>query len=136
MLTSNPNILPLKLIIIIFLLSGIFIINGCDDDSNPTSTEKPVIADIIISPDSAEIAVGEELDFSAVALTATGDTIENPEMVWLSSDPSIFTVQDNGTITGQSPGTAFCGIDAAENSSKLKGKIVPIGLDSAFVRIF
>lgn len=134
MLMSKLNFLPFKLIAITLTLSSLFIVNGCSDD-NPTSPEEPQVANIIISPDSVEINVGDEIDFSAVALTADGDTIEDANLEWISSDPSVFTVQDNGTITGESEGTAFCGIDVADNLSKLKGKIVPIGLDSAYVRV-
>ncbi len=134
MLMTTLNFLPFKLIVIIFILIGLFILNGCSDD-NPTSSKEPEVANIIISPDSVEVEVGEEIDFSAVALTAAGDTIEDANLEWISSDPSVFTVQDNGTITGESAGTAYCGIDVANNNTKLKAKFVPIGLDSARVRV-
>lgn len=134
-ITKSKLFKPFHLLILTFAFTGMMIFISCDDE-DPVAPEDPEVMDIIISPDSAEVAVGEKVDFSAVALSATGDTIEDANLTWISSDPDIFTVQENGTITGHSAGTAFCGIDIADNTSANKmAKFVPIGMDSAFVRV-
>lgn len=125
------------------VLMGAMILGGCDStDAN----EEPSIEELIISPSSINIAVGEQASFSAVALTASGDTIRDLDLRWWSSDPAVFTVQDNGIATGQAPGDAFCKVEltaeAANTASHLKAvrsklaKRIFVGRDSAFVSVF
>lgn len=119
-------------------LIGALVLAGCD--SNEVA-EDPEIARIDISPDNASIAVGEQVDFSAVALTASGDTVRDVEWEWVSTDPAVFTVENNGVATGQSPGSAFCTVgvsdDATTNAIHRKAaKRRFDGLDSAFVSVF
>lgn len=90
-----------------------FIISGCGDD-DPASPQLKDVVDVIISPDSAEFSVGEQMQFSAFVLTEAGDTIATEDLdiewegEWWSSDPDVFTVEQNGFATGQNPGEAFC----------------------------
>lgn len=116
------------------LLACVLVLVGCD--SNGTDDE-PEIADVIISPDSVSVAVGDQVDFSAVALTAAGDTVRDVTFQWASSDPSVFTVSNDGTATAQGSGTAFCGVKPPDDAATAAGKaaLVPIGLDSAFVSV-
>ena len=121
-----------------FVLAGALVLAGCDStDAN----EEPEIEELIISPSSVNIAVGDQADFSAVALTASGDTIRDLELRWWSTDSAVFTVENNGTATGQSPGSAYCKVeladDAANTANHLKAAKRPFpGLDSAFVSVF
>lgn len=105
---------------------------GCTTDSNSTEFDNQ-IAKIQISPDSLSISAGETAIFSAFAITASGDTLRDSgiKFHWWSTDPDIFTVENNGSATGQSVGTAFCVIEMVA-----KSKINFTGRDSAFVRVF
>jgi uncharacterized protein YjdB len=113
------------------VLAGSLVLGGCDSDG---TEPPPEVAEVIIAPDSAFMEVGDRVDFSAVALTADGDTIPNLAFQWASTDPSIFTVADDGSATAQGPGTAFCGVKPADEAAT-KTVLVPIGLDSAFVSV-
>lgn len=114
------------------LLVGALLLAGCD--SSETSAEG-TIADVVIAPDSVSLAVGEQVEFSAVALTASGDTVRDPHFEWQSTDPAVFTVTDDGVATGHAPGTAFCGVGVSDEGAGGAARFVPIGLDSALVRI-
>jgi len=101
--------------VIVIALAATLIITGCDGDET-TGPQNPVVVDVVISPETAELEVGEELDFSAFALTAAGDTVDisdlNIEWNWWSNDPDVFTVEPGGLATGQSPGEAYCIVEA------------------------
>ena len=110
-------------------------LTGCDSYGSDDAETNSEVAEVIISPDSVAIAAGEQADFSAVALTAGGDTVRDVRWRWESTDPSVFTVEDDGTITGHAPGTAYCGVGVADGAAG-KAALVPIGLDSASVTVF
>lgn len=116
----------------LFLAIIFLVMAACSSSSNPTVAENQ-IAKIQISPDSLSISAGETASFSAFVLTASGDTLQDSgiKFQWWSTDPDIFTVENNGTATGQSAGTAFCVIETVA-----KSKINFTGRDSAFVRVF
>ena len=97
---------------------------GCDSTDN----DETEVAQIIISPDSAEIAIGEAIDFSAVALSVSGDTIPNPDLTWVSTDEEVFSVAAGGIATGKETGTAFCRVE-------VQARLGFTGRDSAFVRV-
>jgi hypothetical protein len=113
------------ILIMVFTFVGTVIFSSCesDDDVEPQNDE---IDQIIIVPRGASIAVGEQFEFSAVGLTATGDTIERADLdldhewIWWSTDPDVFTVEDNGIATGHTPGEAFCVLEFSHSESRLK----------------
>lgn len=119
------------------VLTGTLVLAGCDStDAN----EEPQIEELIISPGSVTIDVGEQVDFSAAARTASGDTIRDLELRWWSSDSDVFTVADNGTATGRNPGSASCKVELTEDATTTAGlhktaKRLFTGRDSAFVRV-
>ena len=129
--------------LVALVLTGALVLIGCD--SNEVN-EEPEIEELILSPSNVSIAVGEQVDFSVAALTASGDTIRDLDLRWWSSDPAVFTVESNGTATGQRPGNAFCKVeltdDAANTAAYLKAahpktvKRIFVGRDSAFVSVF
>jgi len=108
-----------------FAIVGIVMFSGCERDDN-VEPQNDEIDQIIIVPRSASIAVGEQFEFSAVGLTADGDTIERADLnldhewIWWSTDPDVFTVEDNGTATGHTPGEAFCVLEFSHSESRLK----------------
>lgn len=128
-----------EFLIIILSITGT-IITGCNDE-NPTSTDDEELkgAEVVIEPQNVTLEVDEEFDFSAFVVNASGDTINdelNIQWNWYSSDPDVFTVQNNGIATGHHSGEAFCIVEASTSNSKIAAKMVPIGLDSARVLLF
>lgn len=123
------------------------VLSGCGDgDSDELQTQE--VVDVIISPDSAEFRVGEQMQFSAFVLTEDEDTIAIEDLdvewegEWWSSDPDVFTVENNGLATGQNSGEAFCivELDLEDDHIVVNAGLfmsnsarVPIGLDSAYV---
>lgn len=121
---ANSFIYNLMSFIMALVLAGALVLVGCDSNGGAAEDE---IAELTITPSSATMAVGEHVDFSAAALTASGDTVRDAEIRWWSTDPSVFTVEDGGTATGRKPGTAFCMIAVTNRPF--------VGRDSAFVSI-
>lgn len=97
---------------LIFALAGTLAFAvGCD--SNDVGEEPdPEITGFAFTTDSVALAVGEEADFSdlVVGLTAEGDTVEDPDLDlrWWSSDPDVFTVDNNGRAAALDTGRAYC----------------------------
>lgn len=115
---------PIKTTSIFFIqlaVIGLLIFTSCDSD-DATAPQSPQVAEIAISPDSAEFEVGEELQFEVFALTATGDTVDTSELdiewEWWSTDPDVFTVEAGGLAAGQNPGEAYCMIEATVGVSR------------------
>jgi plastocyanin len=141
---ANSHIYHLRAFIMALALAGTLVLAGCD--STDANNEEPQIEALIISPSSVSIEVGEQVNFSIAALTASGDTVRDLDPRWWSSDPDVFTVDGNGTATGQAPGDAFCKAEvtaeAANTASHLKtvhskrAKRIFVGRDSAFVSVF
>lgn len=123
---------------LILLLTAALGLLGCDSNE---VTENPEIDELIISPDSVSLAVGEQVDFSVVALTSSGDTVRDVSFDWVSTDSAVFTVEDGGTATGQNPGSAFCTVEVRDDAASTTGKLKAakrrfVGRDSAFVSVF
>jgi hypothetical protein len=96
-------------------------IHACSSDET-TGPQDLQIVDIAISPESASFGVGEEVEFSAVALTATGETVDISDLNimwdWWSTDPDVFTVEPGGLATGQNEGEAWCVVEAVVDVSQ------------------
>lgn len=131
------------------VLTGGLVLTGCDLIGAEDESEESPITSIEISPDSVSMAVGEQVDFSIVALTASGDTVQDADLTirWWSTDTTVFTVEEDGLATGQGAGTAYCMVEATDEAAgKRAGKtatsshryspLVPIGRDSAVVHMF
>jgi hypothetical protein len=104
------------LVLVFFVLLA-----GCGSDET-TGPQDLQIVDIAISPDNAELEIGQELEFSAVALTATGETVDISDLdiswEWWSTDPDVFTVEPGGLATGQNEGEAWCVVEAVVDVSQ------------------
>jgi hypothetical protein len=108
---------------------------GCDS-SEVDSLLGHGVERVVISPSTASVSVGDQVSFSAFALTAQGDTVDTADLDiewrWWSSDPDVFTVEEGGTATGRSPGEEYCVVEA----TILRGQSNFTGRDSAFVMVF
>lgn len=121
------------------ILAGVLVLAGCD--STDVSDPDNQLTDVIIAPDSVSIAVGEQVDFSARFLTASGDTVQHPDVTlysdWTSTNTTVFTVADNGLATGREPGMAYCRIEVSDEAAGKVNEIQRfVGRDSAFVFVF
>jgi uncharacterized protein YjdB len=72
-----------------------------------SSAPAPVVANLVISPASVSVGVGQTAPAGSVSATDThGAAIANPVLTFHSSDASIVTVDANGVYTGVAAGTA------------------------------
>ena len=107
-------------------------------DTTESATNESEIDQIRIMPRTAEIPVGDQVDFSLVALSANGDTLRdaNLEIRWWSSDSTVFVVAEDGVASAVNDGSAFCMVEAIEqDGSAGKRGALFTGRDSAFVRV-
>lgn len=130
---TRPSSTPL-LLLVPFILMGALMVSGCDSNENAPAN---LIEGIAITPDTASIGIGEQMEFTVVGLTASGDTVRDADftLTWWSTDPSVFTVE-GGTATGQQAGTAFCKVEADDNTRNTASQTRSrrfVGRDSAFV---
>lgn len=128
-------------------LACLVIFTGCDT-SAVTDPPDQQIDRIMLLPETATLGIGEQVEFSAVALNADGEIIDTPDLVieweWWSSDPDVFTVTADGVATGVSPGEEFCIVEATllpgslspDDRSRIESSRIFTGRDSAVVMVF
>lgn len=71
------------------------------------------VASLTVTPDTADIPVGDTLDFDATATDANGHTVADAQVDWLSRNTQVVTVDAVGTAVGQSSGSTFVVASAA-----------------------
>jgi alpha-tubulin suppressor-like RCC1 family protein len=64
-----------------------------------------VVASITVTPSTTSLVIGDTLRFIATAYDATGGIITGDTVTWSSSNTSITTVSDSGTVTAVAIGT-------------------------------
>lgn len=133
-----PTIRSLIFVPLALVIAGALVLAGCDT----TEVTDDQIASVVISPDTASIEVGEQVDFSVTALNASGETIPNPNVSirWWSTDTTVFRVTDDGLATGEDAGEALCMVEASDEvAGRVAGGTATsslrrfVGRDSAYV---
>ncbi len=117
---------------LVAILIGSLAVIGCDTNE----VESNEIVDISMSPESATIEVGETMDFSVEALTASGETVQatDHDVRWWSRDTTVFKVGNDGTAIGQDAGSAYCIVEV--NTLSKTASALFVGRDSARVMVF
>lgn len=107
-------------VLTVYFILSLCMLGGCSED-NSTGPDTPQVTKISISPDEATLETGEQIDFSVLALTETGDTVDTDEIdvewQWWSTDPDVFDVEPGGLATGHNSGEAFCVVEATVSVS-------------------
>ncbi|MGF1803980.1 Ig-like domain-containing protein [Aliivibrio sifiae] len=70
------------------------------------SVSGATVIDLQVTPSSSDIPVGLEQEFKATAILSDGTTkdVTNPDIIWVSSDTTIASADQNGVVTGGSYG--------------------------------
>lgn len=91
---------------------------ACSSDDGPVDPPPPAqVASVEVTPQSVAVnALGEMVEFSAVARDADGSTLPDVPITWSSSDDAVATVDGNGVATAQGNGTAMI-VATAEGES-------------------
>lgn len=118
-------------VLIVAILIGSLAVIGCD--TNEVGTTE--VVDINMLPESATIGAGETVDFSVVAVTAAGETVQatDHDVRWWSTDTTVFEVDNDGTAIGKDAGSAYCMVEMSTLSKAAAALFV--GRDSAFVTV-
>lgn len=83
------------------LLAVSFTITACTD----TATAPVRIADVVVvAPASRVLVAGEQLQYTARALDASGKELTGRNVAWTSADVSLATVTEAGLVTALRPG--------------------------------
>lgn len=78
---------------------------GQSGTATVTGSDVPV-ASVEVSPTSASLVEGENVQLTATARSATGVILPNRATTWTSSNPSVASVDPNGLVTGEGEGAA------------------------------
>lgn len=83
--------------------------------------ETGIVGQVVVSPDSADIAVGETQQFTATLLDLHGNPIAGQPVTWSSQDEGVATVDGTGLATGVGVGgtTVTATAQAASGSAVL-----------------
>jgi uncharacterized protein YjdB len=69
-------------------------------------TVRTPVASVEVTPSAETILNGEELQLTAAAKDAAGNTLSDRALTWSSSAPAVASVTSSGNVTGIAPGTA------------------------------
>src|SRR5579862_9296638 len=82
------------------------------------------IADIIMTPDTLIIAVGDTATIQARPVTASGATVSGVTLFWSTNDASIATVDPHGRVTAVALGAVNIDASADGISPKRPARVV------------
>jgi hypothetical protein len=96
------------------------VLAACSDTTLP-----PRAARVEVTAPSAQMAVGDTLQLSAVAQTSSGTSLAQVQFSWSSSDESVVSVGTDGQVTGRAPGTATIVASTGVASGEVRITVVP-----------
>ena len=89
------------------------------------ASSEPVVASVVVSPETASVTVGATVHLTATVKDASGNTLSGQTVAWSSSDPAAATVSSSGVVTGVTGGAA---IITATSGGKIGTGAVSINL--------
>jgi len=70
-----------------------------------TDTDEPIpVAEVVVTPTALEVGTGATGALVAEVTDADGNVVRGRRVVWVSADPTIATVTENGVVAGVSAG--------------------------------
>lgn len=94
---------------------------GGDDPTSPSPEPRRTVASVNISPTNPTVATGDTVQLRSTLLDQDGQafatTPEGVKVTWSSADEAVATVDDAGTVTGRSAGSARITATAAGKSA-------------------
>ncbi len=111
---ENQLIKKYRYIIAACTVLSLVFTSGCSDNDT-TGPQTDQVSSLSIHPETASLEAGDQVDFSVVLLSATGEVLSpddfDIEWQWWSTDPDVFTVEPGGLATGENPGEAYCMVE-------------------------
>jgi len=93
---------------------ALFAVAACRSDS--LEPQGQTVESVVISPTSATVAVGADIELSAQVLDPAGAAIPDRPVHWASEDVSIATVSGDGRVTAHTVGTVQVAASAGGRS--------------------
>ena len=103
--------------------------------SGTTGPSAHGIADIVMTPDTLTVAVGDSATIQAQPVTASGAPVTGVTLFWSTSDASIATVDQRGTVRAVGVGTANVDASFAGVSPKQPARVVVVSVPVASIVI-
>jgi uncharacterized protein YjdB len=94
-------------------------------DPRRATPPTPQLALTALAPAHPELEVGASLVLEAAMTDGDGQVVSAAAVHWRSSDPSVATVGDDGTVRGVSPGSVTLAATAGEAVSMVTITVVP-----------
>jgi hypothetical protein len=107
---------------------------SCGNDGSVASITDDVR--VIITPAMAEIPAGGTVTLTAQAVDAEGHPISNGQVTWTSGAPSIASVNNSGTVTGLTVGTAMITATIVEVAAHADVSVIPPAPQGQVVEVY
>jgi uncharacterized protein YjdB len=111
--------------------SSIAIASCARDTAGP---HNEVVANVIVEPAAASLAIGSTLPLQATVLDSEGHALSERTVHWTVEDPSILTVSAAGLVTGVRSGTTLIAASAGGFSAMAEVVVMPAGAASLRIR--
>jgi len=115
MKNKTINYIMYGLIALVIILGIIFLTSGSNNEVEPTNTV--VTEELIVTTNTINVSVGET---SQIGVTTTGNGLVN----YISTNPSIAKVDNNGIVEGISNGTAYIIVHYAVNNNNYNKQVI------------
>jgi trimeric autotransporter adhesin len=93
------------------------------------------IANIVLTPDTLTVAIGDSATIQAQPVTASGADVNGVSLFWSSSNTSVATVGQNGTVKAVGVGTATIDASVAGVSPRQPAQVVVVAAPVASIII-
>ena len=101
-----------------------------------TDTDEPTpVAEIVVVPTTLEVGTGATGALSAEVRHAEGTVVRDRSVMWVSADPSIATVSDNGVVSGVKVGRVNVAATAEGKSGVASVSVVTLPGRVSSVRV-
>lgn len=97
------------------------------NQATTTVTVKQVVTGLSVSPRAVSVtSIGATQTFAALAVDARGNPVQDPAIQWTSSDPTVATVDANGTATARRAGSTTISATVNGKTDAVTFIVVPV----------
>jgi uncharacterized protein YjdB len=114
-------------------LLAIGIAMACGGSITATDLGAPDVAEVVVAPLTASVAVGGTLPLQASLRDASGEAVSGPAVVWSVQDSSIATISPAGVVTARAVGSTQVAASANGKSGLASIAVTPVPVASISV---